>query len=445
MTLGALIPGSVQRLSRTTRWLLLFVPLACLALDLLLPHLPATPRRVMTSLDYTQLWMQRDPNHFAAAEDSWKPMRMAREWLGEAHEGRLYQEVFFERGVKLQYPPSSVLWLEALELLPGDSWTSNEALNAISWWAVLATILLSVAVFDRAATPPPGRERVLGERVLGWALVGAAGLVFYPLMRGFYLGQVQTWIDAGVAGLVLAFVAGRPATSGVLAGLVCLVKPQLGVLVLWGLLRGQRRFVVGWSCAVGVLGLLSLALYGFANHLDYLEVLSFIGRHGESFHPNQSVNGLLHRALGNGNNLRWVDAFPPFDARIYAATLLSSAGLLAAALFWRRSEAVRAPEIDLAIAIVTLTIASPVAWIHHYAVLLPLFALVLPRVAESVASRRALAWMLAGSFLLVSNTYRVTNRFAETPWSFLQSYVFFGGLLFLALLYRLRGLAARAS
>ena len=442
MMRGASLSDSFLRFARTTRWLVVFVPVGCLAVNLLLPHLPATPRGVMTSLDYSALWLERDPAHLAAAEDSWKPMRMARDWLAASRERPVYQEIFFEQGVKLQYPPSSVLWLEGLDLLPGGDWTTNEVLNGISWLAVLATLLLSAAVLDRAARGPPSGTPVL-ERVLRWGLALAAGLAFYPLMRGFYLGQVQTWIDAFVAGLILAFVWGRPATSGVLAGLACLIKPQLAVLLLWGMLRGQRRFVIGQAGVLASFGVLSLGLYGFANHFDYLEVLSFIGRHGESFHPNQSVNGLLHRLLGNGNNLRWLDAFPPFDARVYAATLASSVALLAMALFWRRSEAARAPALDLGIAIVATTLASPVAWIHHYAVLLPLFALALPAVAESRESRRVLLCMLAAAFLLVANTYRVTNRLADTPLNFLQSYVFFGGLLFLALLYRLRSAAAR--
>lgn len=248
-----------------------------------------------------------------------------------------------------------------------------------------------------------------------------------------------------VAGLVLAFLAGRPATSGTLAGLACLIKPPLGLLVVWGLLRGQRRFVAGWLVVTSLGGALSLALYGLANHLDYLEVLSFLGRHGESFHHNQSFNGLLHRMLGNGDNRVWENAFPPFHPFVYAATLVSSLALIGAALFWRRREAAPAPGIDLAIVIVSVTMASPIAWTHHYAVLLPLFALALPEALRVRDGRSTHLALLAVSYLLVANTYRAVNQLAETPVNFLQSYVLLGGLLFLYLLYRLRGNAAREA
>ena len=416
----------MSRLTPLTRCLLVFVPGVCLGVNLLLPRLPAFAQQI-TALDYSQTWMQR-----VAHEDSWRPMRMARDLLADPRDPRLYPELFFERGVKLQYPPTSILFLDLLHPFAGGRWLANEVLNGISWLAVLVALLISIWILDRAARAPPA------DRALRVALGLLAGMTFYPLLFGFYLGQVQTWIDALVAGLVLAWLAGRQATAGALAGLACLIKPQLGLLVVWALLRRRTRFAAGWFVVVTVAGITSLLLYGVSNHLDYLEVLSFLGRHGESFNHNQSVNGLVHRLLENGNNLEWVNAFPPFDGRVYAATLVTSFVLLGAALFPRRSAA--RPEIDLCLLIVTATIASPIAWTHHYGALLPVFALALPVVLEARRGRRLNMTLLALSYLLVANNYRVVNRlFAETWLNFVQSYVFFGGLLLLALLYRLRG------
>ncbi len=422
----------MSRLTPLTRCLLVFVPVACLGLNLLLPRLPGQPQQI-TSLDYTGTWLRR-----IAHEDSWKPMRMARDWLAEPREELLYQEMFFDRGVKLQYPPTSVLFLDVLHGFAGGAWISNEALNGFSWVAVLLTVLLSVRILDRSAGAAPA------DRGLRIVLGLLAGMTFYPLVFGFYLGQVQTWIDALVAGLVLAWLAGRQATAGAISGVVCLIKPQLGLLVVWALLRRRYRFAAGWSAVVAVGGLVSLGLYGLSNHLDYLGVLSYLGQHGESFNHNQSVNGLVHRWLGNGNNREWVNAFPPFDGRVYAATLVSSLLLIAAALFYRRRDA--SSEIDLSILIVSATIASPIAWTHHYGVLLPIFALALPAVLKTSRGRRLQLAALGVSYLLVANNYRVVNRlFAETAFNIVQSYVLFGGLLFLALLYRLRSPVERET
>ena len=457
----------------------MFVPVVCIGVNAVLPHLPWQAQRT-TSLDYTAAWLEGIAHH-----DSWRPMRLALAYLdgadldeiedeetgappareesagsplphgkGRAGERLLYQELFFERGVKLQYPPTSLLLLDGLRRLPGAAYfpggdpLSDASLNALSWLAVLVSALLSAAVLvfsvrQRSPTGSPPLSRA--DSVL-LALAGVlAGFAFYPLVRGFYLGQIQTFIDALLAALVLAWVAGRHATAGVLAGLICLIKPQLGFLVLWAAVRRRWRFVAGWGSVATVAGCASLAAYGIATHLDYLEVLSFIGRRGEGFHPNQSLNGLLNRMLGIGNNLAWRgELFAPFDPRVYWLTLVSSLLLLGLALLYRRREHAGADALDLGIAIVSVTLASPVAWTHHYAVFLPVFAMSVPATfaAGSLGSSRFV--LLLVSYVLVADNFRALNRLADTPFNFLQSYVFFAGLVLLFLLYRLRHAAVAA-
>lgn len=463
-----------------TRAVAVFVPLACFGLNFALPRLPWQPQ-ITTSLDYSVAWLEGIAHY-----DSWRPMRMALAYLddldigsiedddtgappardesagsaqlrgkGKKGERLLYQELFFERGVKLQYPPTSLLALDGLRRLPfagffpdGDP-LSDRSLNRISWLAVLCCALLSALCFVLCAgmalapgDPPLKRS----DRVLLGLLGAVAGIAFYPLVRGFYLGQIQTVIDALLAGLVLAWVVRRQATAGVLAGLICLIKPQLGFLVLWALLRRRFRFVAGFTVVVGIAGCASLAAYGLGTHLDYLEVLSFIGRHGEGFHPNQSLNGLLNRMLEIGNNLEWEgEFFAPFDARVYWPTLLCSMVLLGFALLYRAREHERAPALDLAIAIVSVTLASPVAWTHHYAVLLPVFAVAVPATFSTTTLGRSRFLWLGLSYVFVANNFRALNRLADTPFNFLQSYVFFAGLALLFLLYRLRRAASESG
>ena len=293
-----------RALSPLTRGLLVYVPLVCLALNAALPRLPWQPQ-LITTLDYTNAWREGIAHH-----DSWKPMRMALAYLDEPGPRALYQEIFFERGVKLQYPPTSLLFVDALAHLPGRDWTSDQVLNGLSWLAVLLSALLAVRILD-VTSRQSSAAHSSADRLLQAGMVGVAALSFYPLVRGFYLGQVQTIIDVLLAGLFLAWLQGRESFSGVLAGLVCLIKPQLGVLVLWAALRRRWRFVACWGVSVTLAVSLSVASYGLAAHWDYLALLSFIAEHGEGFHPNQSVNGLLNRMLGVGNNLEWRTARSP--------------------------------------------------------------------------------------------------------------------------------------
>ena len=93
---------------------------------------------------------------------------------------------------------------------------------------------------------------------------------------------------------------------------------------------------------------------------------------------------------------------------------------------------------DFLSALLTFTIASPVAWEHHYGVLLPIFAWLTPALRRHPVFGRSTWWVLGGAYLLASNLIGATLHFAHTPLSPLQSYLWFAALAVLALLYRLR-------
>jgi hypothetical protein len=258
-------------------------------------------------------------------------------------------------------------------------------------------------------------------------------------MRGYHIGQIQSWINPLFAGAVWAWMLGRSRTSGALFGAICAVKPALALLVLWGLMRRQWQFLLGFGAVFGALSLLALAVYGWADCVDYLSALSYLGRHGESFHQNQSVNGLLHRMLFNGNNLIWAqNQFPPYHPWVYAGTIVSSLLLVGAALFWRPADAHTAPLEDLLIAATSFTMAAPIVWDHHYGVALPIFAVAIPAALALPKHRTVALAVLGVAFVLLANRYRLLEATAPTSFNFLQSTMLLGGLLLLVTLYRLR-------
>ena len=365
--------------------------------------------------------------------DSWRPMLQAYDFASTP-EGRtrsLYEKLFFSPAVKhkgFQYPPTSLLAIAAA------GWFGEErrlaVLELVTWACIPLTMAAVLGLLSGGLKRAP--HAGIGLLLL---LAIAATLAFYPAMRAYRNGQAQTWINTLFAIALLAFVRGRSGLAGVLLGATCLIKPQYGVIVLWGVLRREWRFALG-ALATGALGLIaSLLLFGVAPHLEYLNVLRFIAVRGESFYPNQSVNGLMNRAVGNGLNLQWMDAMPEPHALVRAATLATSAVLLVWALWPRQWPA---PAADLAMAALAATMASPIAWEHHYGVLLPVFALLWPALrANPVLGRRTLL-VLAIAHLLSSHTWRITDRLADTPWNFVQGYILAGASIVLLLLHRLR-------
>ena len=65
------------------------------------------------------------------------------------------------------------------------------------------------------------------------------------------------------------------------------------------------------------------------NNLDYLGVLSGLSRKAQSHYANQSMFGLLNRAIFNGENLPYHPyIYPPFVPWVYYVTLATTAALV---------------------------------------------------------------------------------------------------------------------
>jgi hypothetical protein len=131
-------------------------------------------------------------------------------------------------------------------------------------------------------------------------------------------------------------------------------------------------------------------------------------------------------------NLEFLDGdFPPFNPWIYGATLVTSIAIVAAALFHSGTEADPDRRIDFGTMALSATLASPIAWEHHFGIMLPVFAIML---TGAIGHPRRLAW-IALSYMLFSNFFAATNLLAATPWNFTQSYLFAAALIALALLH----------
>ena len=364
--------------------------------------------------------------------DSWRGMLRAHTII-TTEDGRraLYERAFFGPDLQhdgFQYPPTALLIVGGLDTLTGGA--AESALRVITWIAIPITALVVLRI--------AGAPRV---RLPGLVTAFAATLAFYPVMRAYRNGQIQTWLTALFAGSLLAFASGRPATSGAFAGLACLVKPQWGLVLVWAALRREARFALGFVAAIGAGLLVAVPLYGVRPFIDYVGVLRFLSRHGEAYFPNQSVNGLLHRLLFNGDNLtwstQWIAHFPPFHPAVYAGTLISSALVVGIALFGVRARADGDRALDYALVALAGTMASPIAWEHHYGVLLPIFALLLHRWdAGRLAAGHAV--VISGAFVLAATHVHATTRVAATRWNVVQSLLFFTALVVFAVLVRAR-------
>lgn len=388
-----------------------------------------------TNIGYTWNLIQRE----ARWNDSWEPMSRAIDHLREFPDTPVYGDLFFNFGAKFQYPVSSLVFMDFLQRVTGLDWKQIYNFhNMTSWILVLfmgvifyALWLKSNAFYNEKKDQISIISRFL-ILIIGFALVFS----FFPIARSFRIGQIQTALTFLIGLALLAWLHQHHGLAGFFIGLCCVIKPQWGLIIIWAIFRREWKFVFVSLITVFIPLISSVFLYGINNYFEYLSVISFLGRHGESFYANQSVNGLMHRFLFNGNNLEWLNAFPPFHPLVYFSTLISSSLLLVFGLLWRRSTS---PNIiDFSFMLLILTIASPIAWEHHYGFLNFVVPIILPMLLkQKIFSKWTSTYLWVAFFLVGTKLDLVTDKLAETRWNFLQSYHFFGAIMFLILFYKL--------
>jgi hypothetical protein len=375
------------------------------------------PSALGSTVHWAMSWLSGN-----AADDSWNAMRAALRWVHDNPHGRLYDRVFFVNKVKFQYPPSSLFVFQLLSVAGLE--TTNLNLNRINFWLIVTNVL-ATGTFTFSMSRQFAYSAA--ER-WGLAIVGSiAALLFFPLMEAYSLGQLQVWINALFALSSLAYLSGRKQLTGVLIGLICLLKPQFSMFIVWGLLRREWRFLTGCSAILALGVATSLAIFGLQNHLDYLSVLRALSRTGEAYIGNQSFNGLLNRLYSADDPMVWhPNSFPPFNPTVYVGTLVTSVlligGCMLAPLVGRGVSGI----FDFLAAALTFTIASPIAWDHHYGILPVVYvaASLLLLNQERSTRRSAQLVMLTASFLITAHWFG-------------GSWTLFGALTLLGLIYRI--------
>ena len=391
-----------------------------------------------TLVDYAKNFILVHPKY----PDSWEPMNRALNVFRSGTDPSIYEKVFFAQNHKFQYPPTSLLIIDVLNRVTPQRETVQRILDWISWLCLWGTIAFSILILlSEIKKRIP--DEYLRYRWLFVVLSILSGLSFYPLLRGFYLGQIQIWLNFLFALSLWFWLRKSEVQSGLCISLMAIIKPQMGLFAAWGFLRKNWKFCASVVGGAALALMVSLWRYGLASHLKYVEVLRFIGTRGESYYPNQSINGLLNRALFNGSNLEWnAFKYAPENGFIQAFTMISSMIFLTALFLfvWKSKKVV--DGLDFALAGLVFTMASPVAWEHHYGILLPVFALIFPRIWEKREQwKSGLIWA-ALAYLLTANNYSITRSLADTNLNILQSYVFFGGLIVIGVLIKLQRLTA---
>jgi hypothetical protein len=318
-------------------------------------------------------------------------------------------------GSSFIYPPiAAILYAPLVSMQRAEARDALAMANHLLFFAIALALALFV---DRQRRPLP------------MLIAGAACVAFYPLVHAVELNQATVLVTALVAGAFLALDAKCTALAGVLFALTFGIKPHLALvlpLLAWHL----RRMVVAALVTSIALAAGSLAYAGVANHVDYVTKMLPALAGGYSYYANQSYNGLLNRLFVGGD--LGVFVMPPTSPAVRVLTLVFGAATYAGALWlvWRW-RALRGVELYVfGFAWLATTIVSPIAWQHHYAPALFLFALVWRALRDEPELRARGALPALVAFGLMGSYFEV--RAAEGPLASLAvSYVLAGALVLL--------------
>ena len=412
--------------------------LAALVVSLAAVNLVLRQAGYTTTLRYARMAVEHE-----AKADSWRPMLQALEaWdRGEP----VYQSVFFTEHVKFQYPLTTLFLPMALR---SPSRTGNrliKALNRASLAASLVFVACTAALFVVTwfGPRPDWHDWALW---FGLCTVIAGSVLFHPTLMSYVLGQIQSFVNAALATMLLAWRLNRRIAAGVALGIACLIKPHFALLIVWGLLRRAWSFAASTALVIAIGAASALAVFGVRDNLDYARVVSYMAARGEAITANQSVNGLLNRLVQPPEAREWdFHSFPPPHPVVRAGTLVAALVLLGAALILPPALGFGGTALDIAIAGLSVTMASPIAWEHHYGILLPALVLAAGIALRLPAARPWWFLMLGIAFALGGSLWEPLAFVEDPPANIVQSYVLAAGAAALFVMYRLGPVAARAA
>jgi alpha-1,2-mannosyltransferase len=412
--------------------------LAALVVSLAAVNLVLRQAGYTTTLRYARMAVEHE-----ATADSWRPMLQA---LDARDRGEpVYETVFFADRVKFQYPLTTLFLPMAMRSPSRTGNTLIKALNRASLAASLVFVACTAALFILTwfGARPDWRA---WPTWIGLGTIVAGSVLFHPALMSYVLGQIQSFVNAALAAMLLAWWLNRRVAAGVALGIACLIKPHFALLIVWGLLRRAWSFAASAAVVIAIGGASALAVFGVRDNLDYARVVSYMAARGEAIAANQSVNGLLNRLVQPPEARDWdFHSFPPPHPVVRTGTLVAAFVLVGAALFLPYALGFGGTALDMAIAGLSVTMASPIAWDHHYGILLPALVLAAGLALRLPAARRWWLLVLGIAFALGGSLWEPLAFVEDPPANIVQSYVLAAGAAALFVMYRLGPVAARAA
>jgi hypothetical protein len=315
------------------------------------------------------------------------------------------------------------------------------------WLALSAILSLACIGLLWHARPWAGDKHVAAWRT-AWIIF--FGLTFQPILDNLWHGNISALIFFVFCLSYWLLRRQHPWLAGLVLGLIVPLKFYPALFVLYFVWRRNWALVAGALIGCLVVLAVSLLTAGWTGNLAYSQmILAELRGGGIPAFNNQSISGFLLHAFTRGDVNGWGDMVAPPLVSVLRLLLV---GALIGAVAWalrRRPEATAAPaaaqDLDLALVIGVMLLASPITWYHYYVWLLfPLLVLFDALLQSARTTRRDVLLLAIGYGLVVVQGIVVIRPFAaqaiQAVWLLrvLLSQAFFGALLLMYLAWHLR-------
>lgn len=274
------------------------------------------------------------------------------------------------------------------------SWLEER--SAVLLFLVLSILAIgfSIRVLLRAVATD-----TIARRAIVW-LFACNGPLFYSIK----LGNLTHFLLPCLLYTLLRY-RGSPVLAGVVCGFCAIIKLPLLLVGVYYVARRRWRLALGFWVTIAVVGLASLAIFGWDLHQRwYVET---IGRYSGKIigaYNVQSITGFLAHLAPRNQLFSWVEAdygLPLKAAKIILATLFTAIVAYGIWVSARRGET-GGFQRELCAVICLALFLSPVSWIHYYLLLLPFTVIFLGQSGWAAASAVPRSFLLPVAVFLLT-------------------------------------------
>jgi len=320
------------------------------------------------------------------------------------------------------------------------------------WLAVNTLLSVGSVTLLYYARPWKGDNEIRAWRAAWIVFFGAT---FQPVFDNMWHGNVSALIFFIFCLSYWLLRRQKHFLAGLVLGLIVLLKFYPALFILYFAWRRNRSLVAG--AMVSCLAILAISVWtgGWAGNLEYFQMVwAELQRGGIPAFNNQSIAGFLLHTFTRGDVNAWQDfAAPSWLSGLRIALILVFSSAAAWAMRHHPETTpnpLMAQDLDLALVIGVMLLASPVAWYHYYIWLLfPILVVFDHLLASPAADSHQIGLFAIGYGLVVIQGIAVMRPFAaqalQDVWAlrFILSQSFFGAVALIYLLWHMR--LARAT